>query len=172
MKSLTKPELDSLLIVAGIHRLMFLVTFNHGLRVSETLMLTKDNLVQFLLDVQRKKGSKRTVQPLLPEERDGLLQLAATCEGYLFLPEYANRNSARVIFWRLMQRLGAQAGIPLHKCHPHTLKHTCGRLGYEGGMDIPDIQTWLGHVNGKNTMVYLESTPEQAAAAFAAAAGR
>ncbi len=172
MKSLLKTELDSLLTVAGIYRLMFLVTFNHGLRVSETLSLTKHNLAQFMLDVQRKKGSKRTVQPLLPEERDGLLNLAATCEGYFFLPEIENRESARRQFNRLMRRYGKLANVPEHKCHAHALKHACGRLGYEGGMGIPELQAYLGHKNGKNTMVYLEATEEQAASAFAAAAGR
>ena len=172
MKSLTQAELTALLNVAGMFRLMFLCTFNHGLRVSEVLGLTRANLAQYMLDVQRLKGSKRTVQPLLPEERDGLLALAATSTGYLFLPEIANRASARRQFNRLMIRYGALAGIPRHKCHAHVLKHTCGRLGYKGGMGLPEIQTHLGHVSGASSMVYMQATPEEAASAFAAAAGR
>jgi len=172
MKALTQSELDALLAVSGEHSLMLRITFNHGLRVSETLGLTRDNLPSGLLDVQRLKGSKRTIQPLLGGERDALLALAATSTGYFFLPEIKNRESARRQFNRLMRRYGKLANVPEHKCHAHALKHACGRLGYEGGMGIPELQTYLGHVNGKNTMVYLEATEEQASSAFAAAAGR
>jgi type 1 fimbriae regulatory protein FimB len=167
VKALTRIELDALLSVAEkhnpLHALMFLVTFNHGLRVSETLSLTRANIVNGYLVVQRLKGSKRTSQPLLPSERDGLLALAQN-EGRFF-PTY------RMNFWRLMQRYGAEADIPRFKCTPHKLKHTTGRLGYEGGMGIPELQTWLGHKNGQNTMVYLQASEEQAANAFAAAIG-
>ena len=176
MKALTQIELDALLAVSGEHSLMFRICFRHGLRVSEVLSLTKDNLPSGLLDVQRLKGSKRTIQPLLGGERDELLKLAATSTGYFFLPEIENRESACRQFNRLMRRYGKLANVPEHKCHAHVLKHTCGRLAYEAGVGLPDIQCYLGHVNGKNTMVYLESTDEQAslafAAAFAAAAGR
>jgi integrase len=172
MKALTQPELDALLAVSGVHSLMFRITFNHGLRVSEVLGLTAENIPAELLDVQRLKGSRRTIQPLLPGEREELLSLAATSTGYFFLPEIENRESARRQFNRLMRRYGKLANVPEHKCHAHALKHSCGRLGYEGGMGIPEVQCWLGHVSGKNTMVYMESTPEQAALAFAKAAGR
>jgi type 1 fimbriae regulatory protein FimB/type 1 fimbriae regulatory protein FimE len=176
MKALTSEELTALLTVTKAHNeshwLMLLCTFNHGLRVSEVLSLTKDNIPAELIDVQRLKGSKRTIQPLLGGERDALLKLAATSTGYFFLPEIENRESARRQFNRLMRRYGKLANVPEHKCHAHALKHACGRLGYEGGMGIPELQTYLGHVNGKNTMVYLEATEEQASSAFAAAAGR
>lgn len=170
MKSLTHPELDALLTaaetVSELDYLMLLVTFNHGLRASETLELTRHNIVGDHLVVQRKKGSARTDQPLLPGEKEMILALVAQRgDSVLF-------SMHRSTFWRKVRRYGKQALINLAKCHPHTLKHTCGRLAYEGGMGIPELQKYLGHVNGKNTMVYLESTEEQAAAAFAAAAGR
>ena len=170
MKSLTKSELGSLLTVAKSHSeldwLMLLCTFNHGLRASETLALTRHNIVGGNLVVSRLKGSRKTTQPILPEERDGLLKLAEK-DGRLF-----GHCAYRMKFWRTMQRYGAEAGIDVTKCHPHALKHSTGRLGYEGGMGVPELQRYLGHVNGKNTMVYLEASEEQAASAFAAAAGR
>jgi integrase len=167
MKNFTKPELDGLLAAARKESeadyLMFLVMFNHGLRVSEMLALSASNIVGNFLVVQRLKGSKKTCQPLLPSERDGLLKLPAN--GF-FAGEY------RMSVHRKIRKYGAIAGIPEFKLHAHTLKHTTGRLGYEGGMGIPELQAYLGHVNGKNTMVYLEATEEQAALAFAAAVGR
>jgi type 1 fimbriae regulatory protein FimB len=164
-KSLARLELDSLLSVAHEHSyrdyLMLLVTFNHGLRVSETLALTVANLVDGFIVVQRLKKSHKTTQPLLPNEVEGLLALANS-EGRLF-PIH------RQTFWRRMQQYGAEAGIPAFKRHPHVLKHTCGRLGHKAGMSIPEVQTYLGHVNGGNTMVYMQAGEEEAASAFAAA---
>lgn len=169
MKSLMKAELDALLAVAAKHdslfALLLLVTFNHGLRISEVLALTKANVVDGNLVVQRLKGSRKTTQPLLASEREGLEKLAATCEGRFF-------EITRMTAWRKLQAYGHEAGIPAHKLHPHVLKHTTGRLAYQAGVGIPELQTYLGHVNGKNTMVYLQATEEDAAKAFAAAIGR
>ena len=169
MKSLLKSELDALLTVAEKHdplfALVILVTFNHGLRISETLGLTKDNIVNGFLVIQRLKGSKKTTQPLLSNERQALEELAAKTVGVLF-------PICRMTAWRRIQRLGRQANIPAFKLFPHALKHTTGRLGYEGGMGIPELQAYLGHQNGKNTLIYMEATEQQAANAFAAAVGK
>jgi integrase len=168
MKSLTSAELDALLAVAQSEsesdHLMFLVTFNHGLRVSETLSLTRENLVAGNLTVQRLKGSRKTCQPLLPAERDLLLARAET-DGPLF-------PMSRMTFWRRMQAYGTKAGIHPDKLHPHILKHACGKLGFTAGMTLPEVQAYLGHKNGKNTMVYLEASEDEAASAFAKAAGK
>jgi len=172
MKSFTRDELNRLLEVARAHSVadywMILVTWNHGLRVSEMLALTAENFRGGLLNVARLKGSRKTLQPILaaesPETRSLFMAFVAASSGRLF-PTY------RMDFWRKLQRYGREAGIHDSKCHPHSLKHSCGRLAYEGGMGIPEIQTWLGHVEGGNTMRYMEATEEQAANAFAAAAG-
>jgi integrase len=170
MKSLTRAELDSLLAVAAKYSttdaLLFLLTFNHGLRVSEVCSLTAKNIADGFLTVQRLKGSKKTTQPLLPNEKEGLLRLAAVRKtGTLF-------QISRTTVWRRIKQYGVEAGVPEHKLTPHKLKHTTGRLGYEGGMGVPELQKYLGHVNGKNTLVYLEASEEDACQAFAAAAGK
>jgi type 1 fimbriae regulatory protein FimB len=165
MRSLTRQELDALLEVARRHDtrdwLMFSVTFCHGLRVSETLSLTRDNIQAGYLSVERLKGSKDVLHPLL-DERQALENLALATDDRLF-------PMSRFQFYRKLQRYGREAGIPAAKCHPHALKHTCGRLAYESGVGIAEIQNWLGHVNGANTMIYMAATEEQAAAAFSKA---
>jgi hypothetical protein len=47
-----------------------------------------------------------------------------------------------------------------------------GRLGYLGGMGVAELQKYLGHVSGSNTLVYLEARESEACSAFAAAMGR
>jgi type 1 fimbriae regulatory protein FimB len=176
MKSLTKSELAGLLAVAVKHNtldaLMLSVMFNHGLRISEATGLTKDNIVDGYLVIQRLKGSRKTNQPLLANEKAGLEALASKVTGRFWLAEYAQGTVARVIAWRLVQKYGKEAGIPQFKCHPHVLKHTTGRLAYEGGMGIPELQKYIGHENGANTMKYAEAPEEVACSAFAAAVGQ
>jgi type 1 fimbriae regulatory protein FimB len=169
MKNLTRVELDRLLAVAKSHSeldaLMLLVMFNHGLRVSEAIGLTREHIVGGHLVIQRLKGSRKTNQPLLPDEKARLEALAATVEGRFFKMDRTNA-------WRRMQKYGREAGIEAFRCHPHILKHTTGRLGYEGGMGIAELQSYLGHESGKSTMVYLEAPEHVACSAFAAAVGK
>ena len=165
IKSLTKSELDALLAATPEpDRLMFLTCFNHGLRVSEVINLEASNIVDEHLCIQRLKKSRRTTQPLLPNEKDGLLALAKQ-QGKFF-------PISRWTADRRLKEYGKKAGIPEHLLHMHCLKHTCGRLGFKGGMSIPEIQAYLGHKNGGNTMIYLQASEEEAADAFAAAVGR
>jgi integrase len=144
--------------------LAFLVCFNHGLRVSELVNLDASNIVDGHLVVQRLKRSRKTTQPLLPDEKDGLLALAQ--KSGKFFP------MSRWTFDRRMKEYGAKAGIPEFKRHAHALKHSTGRLAYLGGMGIPELQAYLGHKNGGNTMIYLQADEQQAASAFAAAVGK
>ena len=168
MKSLTRSELNGLLEQARqkseLDYLMLLVGFNHGLRSSEILALDASNISGDFLVVQRLKRSKKTTQPLLDDEKAGLKALA-TSRGKFF-------PISRMTLWERIQKYGKKAGIPEHKLHSHILKHTAGRLAYLGGAGIPDIQVWLGHRNGGNTLKYMESTEEDAAKAFQAAVGK
>ena len=160
MKSLTRSELASLLECSGDDRLLFTVMFNHGLRVSEVINLTEANVQDGYLVIQRLKKSRKTTQPLLPDEQE-----LRTMTGRFF-------PMSRWTVARKLQEAGAKAGIPRHRLHPHVLKHTTGRLGYLGGMGIPELQAYLGHKNGGNTMVYLQADEAEAAQAFAAAVGK
>lgn len=164
MKSLTRDELARLLDVAEqiSHEdaLLIRVIFNHGLRVSEALALTDADIVGGHLIVKRLKGSKRTTQPLLPDEQE-----LTSLRGRFF-------NICRRTFDRRMKAYGTKAGISIIKLHAHALKHTTGRLAYLGGMQVAELQSYLGHVNGGNTMIYLQATEEEACSAFAAAVGK
>jgi type 1 fimbriae regulatory protein FimB len=167
VRSLSKDELQKLLEIAKSHNegdyLMLLVMFNHGLRVSEVIGLTRDNVQGNLLVVQRLKGSEKTAQPLLTSEREALLGLAEH-EGPFF-------PISRITAWRRMKQYCHEASIPEFKARPHALKHTTGKLGLRGGMTLPELQAYLGHKNGSNTMIYLKEDDATASKAFAAAVG-
>jgi len=168
MRSFTSDELDLLIATARkkseADAMLIQTMFNHGLRVSEGIELGPENLTgEGKLYVERLKGSKTTTQSLNAGERDFLL---------VNLPSGKPFKQHRSTVWRKIQRYCKQAGIDSTKAHPHTLKHTTGRLAYKAGVGIPEIQAILGHVNGSNTMVYMQADEDEAYNSFAAAVGR
>jgi type 1 fimbriae regulatory protein FimB len=166
MKSLTRTELNRLLSVAKAAStrdyLMILVCTVHGLRVSELIALRVANFRDSFLTVPRLKGSSRTVHPLLPVERDALYQYMATLS-----PEDRLFPVCRQHAWRIVRRHCASAGIPVHKSHPHTLKATCAKHALKGGMQIDDLQRYIGWKSLASASAYLQSDEEEAAGAFA-----
>jgi integrase len=181
-KSLNSEQLTSLLSVARRHSELdyraLLIGFNHGLRVTELVGgwltdkegkrswypgLTKANVIDGHLVVQRLKGSHRTIQALLPSERDAVLHLAATCVGRFF-------PISRKTLWLHAKQYAEEAGVPTFLATPHRIcKHTCAMLGLKGGMGLNELQTYLGHVSGSSTMMYLRVNDEAASSAFAKA---
>jgi integrase len=160
----------SLLSAARAYRtrdwLMILVAYWHGLRASEVVHIKRVDIQDGYLTVQRGKGSRRTVQPLISHpnallsERDPLIEYASK-QGVI-QPIF---NVARETFWTIMQRHGKTAGIPAHKRHPHALKHTIGTQLCDA-KGVPITQAWLGHVSGNSTLEYTKKDQEQAAAAL------
>jgi integrase/recombinase XerD len=175
MEALTTDQLLSLLRVAKQHsrrdHLMILMAYLFGLRASEVTSLTTRNFRDGYLTVQRLKGSRKTVQPLISHP-DPLLDVRTAVEAYLTnVPAGARLFPCRSQFFRLVRKYAALAGVPEHKAHPHVLKHSCAKLALAAGMPIDELQQYLGHESLASTGAYLRSTDESASAAFGRAVG-
>lgn len=168
MKSLSREQLKALMLAIPNprFRLMILVGFWHGLRVSELVSLRGRQIQDGFLSVKRLKRSKKTIQPLVfntdPvfDELTPLTELCKTIgDDELLFP------MTRDGVLKLMKRAGKVAGVPVHLCHPHALKHTIAMTMMRSKKkNVKEIQEYLGHVEGKNTMKYFEATMEEAAA--------
>ena len=150
---------------------MILLAFNHGLRASEVIGLTGANVRDGFLDVQRLKGSLRTVQPLLAHENILLDERRALSE----LADKSNKNQrlfpiTRQRFWQIVREHGKRAGIASHKLFPHALKHSTAMQMIDGA-GIENTRQYLGHRRISSTGAYLRKTDEQASAAAAHALG-
>jgi integrase len=167
MRFLDKDELAAMVNQSvGLDRLMILLSFNHGLRVSEVLSLTSNNFVDGHLIIQRLKGSLKTIQKLLPNEA-GLVSdlLAHRKVGEKLIP-FTRRTAHRHI-----KAIGIAAGVPAFRATPHALKHATAKIGLAGGMTLPEVQTRLGHKSGASTMIYLKTDDSAADMAFETAVG-
>ena len=169
MDALSKTELLALLGAARDWRerdwLMILVAYSHGLRASEVVALTPDNLRDGFLTVQRLKGSYKTTQPLIESnepllnERAALVEFAAkSTENQRIFP------ITRGQFWRVMQLHAESAGLPAHKRHPHILKHTVA-MQLIGTAGIENTRQYLGHKSISSTGEYLQVSDQDASSA-------
>jgi type 1 fimbriae regulatory protein FimB len=137
---------------------MLLLTFYHGLRVSELCHLKyKDlDLPHGRLWIARLKGSLSTEQPLLTEEvralKRYLTQRGDSQLPWLFLTERGDQFT-RFAINSLVRITGERAGLGFH-VHPHMLRHGCGYALANRGYDLRVIQDYLGHRDPKHTTRY------------------
>lgn len=160
---LTELEVRSLLDSArrGRHGtrdyLMMLLTYRHGLRVSELvdLRLRDLDLDAARLHVRRRKGSLSTVQPIEGDElraiRAYLRERRDTKLPYLLLSERGplTRQAVNYLFKEIGQRAKLEVNI-----HPHMLRHSTGYYLANKGYDTRLIQDYLGHKNINHTVKY------------------
>lgn len=173
--ALTLDEVVRLLEVAKKHSfrnyVLFLVTFSHGLRISETINLTADNFSDGYLVVPRLKGSNKTVQPLIVSSKNPHLNersaiaclLASAPTGRLF-------PVSRQFCDKLIKKYGGEAKIPAHKLHCHALKHAVGTIMIKTS-PIHLVKGWLGHKSLASTGHYLDAGMDECAQAFTNALG-
>lgn len=175
MEHLSQDELIRLLTLAKQRStrdwLILLVSFTHGLRVSEIVGkdgLTAANVQDGFLTVQRLKGSMKTVQQLrytVDPLFDEKTALEAWCREH---PSGALFPISRKRAWQIVQELGKAAAIPKHLCHHHILKHTLAMLTI-GKAGIENVRQMLGHKSISSTGEYLKVDDDVATkAAFAA----
>jgi type 1 fimbriae regulatory protein FimB len=137
---------------------MLMLTFYHGLRVSELCHLKRQDvdLTYGRLWIARLKGSLSTEQPLLTEERRTLTRYL-TQRGdsplpWLFLTERGDQFTRFTINY-LVRITSERAGLAF-RVHPHMLRHGCGYALANRGYDLRLIQDYLGHRDPKHTTRY------------------
>jgi type 1 fimbriae regulatory protein FimB len=137
---------------------MLMLTFYHGLRVTELCRLKRQDidLKHGRLWVKRLKGSLSTEQPLQAEElralKRYLKQRGNAQLPWLFLTERGDQFTRSSINY-LVAVTGRRAGLGFH-VHPHMLRHGCGYALANRGYDLRLIQDYLGHRDPKHTTRY------------------
>ena len=134
---------------------LVLITFRHGLRVSEVVSLRWDQveLKAGLLHVTRRKNGTPSTHPLQGDELRALRSLRRDWPDspYVFCSERGGPMTDSNVR-KLIARLGRVAKFS-YPVHPHQLRHACG---YElvKKHDVRRIQFWLGHKNVMHTVRY------------------
>lgn len=142
---------------------LILIMFRHGLRVGEVIALRWDqiDLKQGLLYVHRLKNGTPSTHPLRGIELRALRQLQRLYPEsiYIFVSERQAPLTDRSIR-HIIARAGKLAEFDF-SIHPHMLRHSTGFYLANQGQDTRSIQSYLGHSNIKNTVVYTDISPNR-----------
>lgn len=161
---LTEEEIDLLIAetkkskrTGKRNALMILMAYRHGLRVSELVDITWDqvNFTSGHIMVFRRKNGTPSNQPLSGDELRSLRSLKRESKSrYVFVSERGDRMSTanvRMLFMELRKKVK----LEVH-AHAHALRHSCGYKLANQGVDTRAIQDYIGHVNVQNTVLYTQ----------------
>ena len=160
---LTEDEVERLIKAAKCNRYgqrdatMILTCFRHGLRASELCELrwTQVDWSRAHLHVKRLKGSDDSVHTMEGDEKRALRQLQREQEPkspFIFTSERGSPFTPSG-FAKMIERTGEEAKLGF-KAHPHQLRHACGFVLANKGVDTRRLQLWLGHKDIRNTAAY------------------
>jgi site-specific recombinase XerD len=150
-----------------------LLTYMHGMRVSEVATLTLADVRNGQVDIRRCKGSLHTVQPLQSHSNPLLdeptvlaawLKARGNADGsqFLFTSRQGSGLSPRQVE-NLFESVAIRSGIDSSRRHIHILKHSlCSHL-LRAGQSVAYVQIQVGHADVKNTVAYMHVTSQEAA---------
>lgn len=134
------------------------VLWQTGPRVSEVLGLQAGavdpgaSVVRYLT-LKRKDKLVRVV----PTQR------AAALELHYWITENKLSRTDRIFpytrqtAFNLVRKACALAGFDDERCHPHTFRHSFAINCLLNGVPVTVLQSWLGHRNIANTLIYLKA---------------
>ena len=178
---LTYDEIDDLLAAPdktkedGLRdKAMFEVMYATGLRVSELVTLTMDN-VDFKHGIVTVigKGNKERSVPLGDYALGALNEYIDKARSFnpgrkrtnaIFLNRYGERIS-RQFFFKRIKKYATKAGIRKN-ISPHTIRHSFATHMLERGAELRAVQEMLGHKNISTTEIYTHVTEQRILSAY------
>jgi len=152
VKALTPEEFRKLILVIPnkdkIAKVSFLLGYGSGLRISEVIKLTKEDLQEKYISVWNAKGGKDRTVPKpkgWKEYMDKVIPI---------------KKSIRTL-QRKFKKYAKLAGLPEHYVF-HSLRHGFGTRMVESGVPLNQIQLLMGHSSLTVTNVYTKARPKDA----------
>jgi site-specific recombinase XerD len=139
------------------HRLLLMLAYSSGLRVSEVVALKKEHIDFSRQVVHVKMGKGRKDRSTLLSEKS-VQYIEEYCESrnietWVFPGQVANRPLTIRSAQRIFDKAAANAGVK-KDVSIHSLRHTFATHLLESGTDIRYIQELLGHTSIKTTERY------------------
>ena len=141
-------------------RLMFDLIYRHGLRRREAALICLENILpDGKIWIPRVKGGVPGTYSVHPVTR-ALLD-AYLCErrfdGCRYLLRGIRHRATPLsgtLIYLLFRRYATTAGIAEERRHVHVLRHSIAVHMMNAGLDVADVQDWLGHRAITSTLVY------------------
>ena len=143
------------------YRALFLVAYSAGLRVSEVVRLTVDDIDEHrkTVIVRSGKGKKDRYSTLAPVAIDVLRRYRTEwrLRHYLFPGRSPGTHLTERAVQRCFEQARDRAGLP-RRVTVHTLRHSFATHLLETGTDLRYIQVLLGHSSPQTTAIYTRVT--------------
>jgi site-specific recombinase XerD len=156
---LSKPEIQQLLNTEKNpkHRLLLMLAYSSGLRVSEVVALRKEHIdfSRKTLFVYSGKGRKDRYTMLSDRAAQFIREYCSlySVEDWIFAGQtprsHLSIRSAQNIFEKALRNTGIKKSVSIH-----SLRHAFATHLLENGIDIKSIQNLLGHASLKTTARY------------------
>jgi integrase len=143
--------------------LLFTLGINSGLRISDLLKLTVEDVMKDRITIREKKTGKTKDFPLSETCKKAIgeyLKETGLNEGTVFPSRKGGHPLSRVHAYRILNEAAKQIGIK-EAVGTHTLRKTFGYHAYQGGADITKIQKLLNHSAPSITLAYIGITKDQ-----------
>ena len=139
------------------HRCMISLIYSAGLRRSELLNLTPQDIISERMLIRIAGKGKKCRYSLLSEKllnelRDYYREYRP--QKWLFEGEQAGEQYSPSALVKILKEAARKAGIK-HRVHLHMLRHTFATHLLEQGTDLRTIQELMGHTDIKTTAIYL-----------------
>ncbi len=138
--------------------LLFLLIYNHGLRISEAVNFKWQyiDLNTRQVRIKRLKKGIDTTHPISSKREMMLLTRLYKAQnkpsaGHLFITERNTVMSCSNFQKKINKISKAVLGIPWNA---HALRHACGTTLIDKDTNLRTVQSYLGHKNIQNTVIY------------------
>ncbi len=167
-------EIDIKKIITTIHEIrksewqakrdvaLLTLIYGCGLRISESLSVSRRSLESPQMLIVTGKGKKQRMIPLLPVIKEKISEYLAVCP----FKELVDKNPTQVIFFSpkgkvytrrdfngLIQKIRRKLNLS-ENITPHSFRHSFATHLLEAGGDLRSIQELLGHENLSTTQHY------------------
>jgi site-specific recombinase XerD len=145
------------------HKLLLLLGYGAGLRVSELVTLEWRDILfeEHKIHIKNAKGKKDRMV-MLPQSIVSFLAYYKTIyksNRYVFEGQFAGEPYSTTSVQTIMRNAVRKSGLS-KKASVHTLRHSFATHLLEQGTDVRYIQKLLGHSNIKTTMTYTHLTKQ------------
>lgn len=151
------------------NRLMLMMLFDTGLRISEIIDMKPTQIRQGYFTVYG-KGRKERVVPQnaivckwmmkYDRAREVYFEFKNT-EDYYFLSKNGKRLTPEAVS-KFMKKAAKEVGVnPLVRVSPHTCRHTFAHQELKNGLDLYSLSRLLGHESVSITQRYLEAVRDE-----------
>ncbi|MBL0708821.1 MAG: tyrosine-type recombinase/integrase [Sulfurimonas sp.] len=127
---------------------LLLFLFASGTRISECLLLRREDIQEGWLHIRHSKGEKERVVPVAKVALDAIeiyLQKRVSNSEYIWC-NYKGAKLSRISAYKICQKY--------LRVSPHVLRHSYATSLIRGGADLRVVQELLGHASLMTTQIY------------------